>query len=392
MKTIQNRSKYIFAIWRRSLFTQTLNNTVNLLEVPDVCESEEWNSAVLRSRAILQKYRANLRIINPPNVKQIVSVQSVIKRLQETASCSDHLISTFKCLFENTDATVKTLRWPGLITLMLSKGLGNPFLSDNFVSKALDDVVWSSQVTLAEIINLLHCSIVFEKENKRVLSSKKIKKSTMPSVDADIVANRYFTSTVLYKLSTVKNYKVLLLLANVLESLAINRSSNNNDFQVIHNIGEWEYEAFHPRGLLLASGCQATLELAGYDNKIQETAFEFGHCFALAIKANSDIQQYWKYKTSQTSSIDITSFPIVLHLTNNPETLASIYNSRKDLDNLNSSELNEIFTSTSIMDEAKDQLASYVQKTVNVLKLFKDLGNDEVIKYLLKLITTLNMK
>ncbi|KFM62442.1 hypothetical protein X975_04876, partial [Stegodyphus mimosarum] len=113
MKTMQSQSKYIVTFWRRLLSTQTLNNKVNLLEVPDVCESEEWNSTVLRSREILQKYSANLRIINTPNVKQITSVQSAIKRLQETTSCSDHLINTFKCLFENTDATVKTLRWPG---------------------------------------------------------------------------------------------------------------------------------------------------------------------------------------------------------------------------------------------------------------------------------------
>lgn len=52
-------------------------------------------------------------------------------------------------------------------------------------------------------------------------------------------------------------------------------------------------------------------------------------------KANGDLQQFWNYQRSHSSIINISSFPIALHLTNHPETLEYLYSCSDALDNLN---------------------------------------------------------
>ncbi|GFU67597.1 decaprenyl-diphosphate synthase subunit 2 [Trichonephila clavipes] len=293
-------------------------------------------------------------------------------------------------LLTNSEINVTELRWPGLISLMLSIGIGNPFEADNFVCKALEEVIWSAQITLAEAMNLLYCNFLFQKEYQRFASSKR--KATKRSVTENQIhrlINNYFTSSTLQRISRLENDKVLFLFSKVLESFVIKRSSNTSDSVTIHNLTVWEHDTFYPLGLLIATGCQSALELAGHGEQIQQSGFEFGKCFALAIKANADIRQFWNYQTSLSSIINISSLPVALHLSNNPETLAYLYSCKKMLLNLDYNELNNILMNNAAMEDAKLQLATYVEKATNLLQEFHSVKNYELIELLLKLVKTL---
>ncbi|GIY59772.1 decaprenyl-diphosphate synthase subunit 2 [Caerostris darwini] len=304
--------------------------------------------------------------------------------------CYEIILICSRQLLSNSEVNSTELRWPGLITLMLSSGLGNPFEFNDFVSKSLEDVVWSSQITLAEIVNLLYCNFLFQKENQRLISSKRTEmRSATLDNEIDRLINYYFTSSVLRKISSLRNSKVLFLMAKVLESFATTKSSIYAGSRPIHNLKSWEYDAFYPQGLLLAAGCQSALELAGHNEKVQEQAFEFGSCFTLAIKANADIQQLWNYQTSHSSFINISSFPVALHLSNNPETLAYLYSCSQTLLNLDYNELNTILMNNAAMDEARRQLTVYVEKASNIIEELENFKNYEIIELLLKLVGTL---
>ncbi|GFU01508.1 decaprenyl-diphosphate synthase subunit 2 [Nephila pilipes] len=295
-----------------------------------------------------------------------------------------------KQLLANSDTNASELRWPGLITLMLSIGIGNPFEANNFVCKALEDVIWSSQITLAEVMNLLYCNFLFQKENQRFASSKKtVNKRDVSENQINRLISNYFTSSVLQRISCLRNDKVLFLFSKVLESFVTSRSSNSLHSGAIHNLTAWEHDTLYPLGLLIATGCQSSLELAGHSEQIQQSSFEFGRCFALAIKANADIRQFLNYQTSHSSIINISSLPVALHLSNYPETLAYLYSCKHMLLNLDYNELNNILMSNAAMDDAKLQLATYVEKATNVLQEFKNFRNYELIELLLKLVRTL---
>lgn len=108
----------------------------------------------------------------------------------------------------NTACNNTEIRWPGLVTLLISTGVGSPFLADDFVSRALEDVVWSSQMTLAEVVNLLYCKLLFQREKGRLETSKKknIKRMTK---DVDLLVDAFFTSSALRMVSSLKNEKVM---------------------------------------------------------------------------------------------------------------------------------------------------------------------------------------
>ncbi|KAF8795335.1 all trans-polyprenyl-diphosphate synthase PDSS2-like [Argiope bruennichi] len=386
--------------WRNGIFTclprvttwhqysTSLNPKVKLCEVPGVCSSEEWNSVVRESCAALQ----NLAPLNRMKRHQTstVSMHRVIRRLQQSSRNNDYLINTFKQLLTNSEVTSTELRWPGLITLLLSRSIGNPFEANNFVSKALEDVIWSSQVTLAEIVNLLYCNFLFQKENQRLTLSKRtgVRRGATKN-EVDRLVNHYFICSVLRKMSSLENDKVLFLFAKVLESFATARSSSEVASHCIHNLKTWEQDTFYPQGLLLATGCQSTLELAGYDEKFQQLAFEFGRYFTLAIKANAEIQQFLNYQTALSSVINVSSFPVALHLSNNPETLAYLYRCRQTLSNLDYSALNAILITNATMDNARKQLKAYVEKATSIFQEFHNFENLEVAEHLMKLVRTL---
>lgn len=363
---------------------------IKLLDVPDICVSEEWSSVIEDVSSSLQRHTTNKSRVKK-NALHVPPLSIVIKRLQQIPNNSDHLIKTFKHLLIDTDSSSKSIRWPGLVTLMLSKAMGNPFHADNFISKALEDVVWSSQITLAEVINLLHGNLVFRKEHWRVSSSRKINDPRKVSNEVSRLVNGYFTSSTVYKFTELKNYKVVLLMADVLESMSKTSSEKNLlDFIVMPSIKAWENSMLHPHGLLLANGCQSTLELAGYDESTQKLAHEFGRQFMLTLKANEDIQQYRHYQVSQRSSLNLSSFPVLLHLSNNPETLAFIYSREMKLDNLDFDILNSLLISKGAMDDAIEQLKNYVQNTMRILCEFQFKDN-EIANHLIKLTETLNI-
>lgn len=113
----------------------------------------------------------------------------------------------YRYLLENSEETTNLLRWPGLITLILSQGIGYPFATDNFCSKTLQDVIWSSQVVLAEIINILHYSLVFRAENRRLSSSTRRSDRVKAMNEIDRLMQNYFTSSSIYKFSALQKYK-----------------------------------------------------------------------------------------------------------------------------------------------------------------------------------------
>lgn len=375
------------------LCISSVSHNIKLLEVPDICTSEEWNNTLQESRTSLQKYVNRYQHLNIEGNRNLASESMVIERLQACHS-SSHLVNTFKYLLKNSDETTHLLRWPGLITLMLSQGIGYNFTADDFCSKALEDVIWSSQVVLAEIINILHYSLVFRKENWRLSSSTRKSTHLKAMKEVDRLMQSYFTSSSINKFSALQkykeNFKVIYLLSDVLESLSRTTNSCTPSFNYITNKSLWEYDTFHSLSILLATGCQATLELAKQDENSQQMAYEFGHLFTLAIKANADIQQFWNYQIGKTTIINLSGFPIALYLESNPEALEYIYSCGKNVSNLDADQLNAKCKPNLLLNEAKEHLQVYTSRTLKILQGFKSCQNIEMIEYLMKLVKTLN--
>ncbi|GFU01512.1 uncharacterized protein NPIL_233151 [Nephila pilipes] len=88
----------IFVYFMRASFLRKYNSTIHpevkLSEVPAVCSSEEWNYVIQDSQAALQ------RIVSPIRYKtdrtNILPMQAVIRRLQESSRDNTYLINTFR--------------------------------------------------------------------------------------------------------------------------------------------------------------------------------------------------------------------------------------------------------------------------------------------------------
>lgn len=79
-----------------ALSSHGISQKLKLLEVPDICTSEEWTTIIQESRTTLQNYSKYRRYLNVENIANHVSVPLVVQRLHRASHSNNHLINTFK--------------------------------------------------------------------------------------------------------------------------------------------------------------------------------------------------------------------------------------------------------------------------------------------------------
>ncbi|XP_036173347.1 decaprenyl-diphosphate synthase subunit 2 isoform X3 [Myotis myotis] len=92
-------------------------------------------------------------------------------------------------------------------------------------------------------------------------------------------------------------------------SISAKEDSITNDI----GISTWKEQTFLSHGALLAKSCQAAMELAKHDAEVQDMAFQYGKHMAMSHKINSDLQPFIKEKTSDSTTFNLNSAPVVLH-------------------------------------------------------------------------------
>ncbi|KAB0355759.1 hypothetical protein FD755_021700, partial [Muntiacus reevesi] len=150
-----------------------------------------------------------------------------------------------------------------------------------------------------------HCEMSFVLHMASSFSSG----SSLPKVE---LSTRIATNS-LCLLSTRKRRALTTGLPGNSPKVYFNRNSLENRITDDIGISTWKEQTFLSHGALLAKSCQAAMELAKHDAEVQDMAFQYGKHMAMSHKINSDLQPFIKEKTSDSSTFNLNSAPVVLH-------------------------------------------------------------------------------
>ncbi|KAB0349982.1 hypothetical protein FD754_014839 [Muntiacus muntjak] len=153
--------------------------------------------------------------------------------------------------------------------------------------------------------SMKHCEMSFVLHMASSFSSG----SSLPKVE---LSTRITTNS-LCLLSTRKRRALTTGLPGNSPKVYFNRNSLENRITDDIGISTWKEQTFLSHGALLAKSCQAAMELAKHDAEVQDMAFQYGKHMAMSHKINSDLQPFIKEKTSDSSTFNLNSAPVVLH-------------------------------------------------------------------------------
>ncbi|XP_024898189.1 decaprenyl-diphosphate synthase subunit 2 isoform X3 [Pteropus alecto] len=179
-----------------------------------------------------------------------------------------------------------------------------------------------SQRSLAEITELIHTALLV---HRGIVNLNELQSSDGPLKDMHfgnkiaILSGDFLLANACNGLALLQNTKVVELLASALMDLVQGvyheNSTSAKENYITNDIGisAWKERAFLSHGALLAKSCQAAMELANHDAEVQDMAFRYGKHMAMSHKINSDLQPFIKEKTSDSTTFNLNSAPVVLH-------------------------------------------------------------------------------
>ncbi|XP_024898188.1 decaprenyl-diphosphate synthase subunit 2 isoform X2 [Pteropus alecto] len=180
----------------------------------------------------------------------------------------------------------------------------------------------ASQRSLAEITELIHTALLV---HRGIVNLNELQSSDGPLKDMHfgnkiaILSGDFLLANACNGLALLQNTKVVELLASALMDLVQGvyheNSTSAKENYITNDIGisAWKERAFLSHGALLAKSCQAAMELANHDAEVQDMAFRYGKHMAMSHKINSDLQPFIKEKTSDSTTFNLNSAPVVLH-------------------------------------------------------------------------------
>ncbi|XP_023386689.1 decaprenyl-diphosphate synthase subunit 2 isoform X2 [Pteropus vampyrus] len=180
----------------------------------------------------------------------------------------------------------------------------------------------ASQRSLAEITELIHTALLV---HRGIVNLNELQSSDGPLKDMHfgnkiaILSGDFLLANACNGLALLQNTKVVELLASALMDLVQGvyheNSTSAKENYITNDIGisAWKERAFLSHGALLAKSCQAAMELANHDAEVQDMAFQYGKHMAMSHKINSDLQPFIKEKTSDSTTFNLNSAPVVLH-------------------------------------------------------------------------------
>uniref|UniRef100_G1NXL1 Decaprenyl diphosphate synthase subunit 2 n=1 Tax=Myotis lucifugus TaxID=59463 RepID=G1NXL1_MYOLU len=179
-----------------------------------------------------------------------------------------------------------------------------------------------NQRSLAEITELIHTALLV---HRGIVNLSELQSSDGPLKDMHfgnkiaILSGDFLLANACNGLALLQNTKVVELLASALRDLVQGVYHENSisakEDPITNDIGisTWKEQTFLSHGALLAKSCQAAMELAKHDAEVQDMAFQYGKHMAMSHKINSDLQPFIKEKTSDSTTFNLNSAPVVLH-------------------------------------------------------------------------------
>lgn len=206
--------------------------------------------------------------------------------------------------------------------LLISKAAGPSSVNESCQNYDMVSGIYSCQRSLAEITELIHTALLV---HRGIVNLNELQSSDGPLKDMHfgnkiaVLSGDFLLANACNGLALLQNTKVVELLASALRDLVQgvyheNSTSAKEDY-ITNDIGisTWKEQTFLSHGALLAKSCQAAMELAKHDAEVQDMAFQYGKHMAMSHKINSDLQPFIKEKTSDSTTFNLNSAPVVLH-------------------------------------------------------------------------------
>ncbi|KAM8788302.1 all trans-polyprenyl-diphosphate synthase PDSS2 [Rhynchonycteris naso] len=214
------------------------------------------------------------------------------------------------------------LQLRGLVVLLISKAAGPSNVNAPCQDYDMVTGIYSCQRSLAEITELIHTALLV---HRGIVNLNELQSSDGPLKDMHfgnkiaILSGDFLLANACNGLALLQNTKVVELLASALRDLVQGvyheNSTSAKENCITNDIGisAWKEQTFLSHGALLAKSCQAAMELAKHDAEVQDMAFQYGKHMAMSHKINSDLQPFIKEKTSDCTTFNLNSAPVVLH-------------------------------------------------------------------------------
>ncbi|XP_045699719.1 all trans-polyprenyl-diphosphate synthase PDSS2 isoform X3 [Phyllostomus hastatus] len=221
-------------------------------------------------------------------------LSNIALQVRKLVGTQHPLLTTVRGLVQDSR---NNLQLRGLVVLLISKAAGPSSVNAPCQNYDMVSGIYSCQRSLAEITELIHTALLV---HRGIVNLSELQSSDGPLKDM------HFGN----KIAILSGD---FLLANACNGLAL--LQNTKEDYVTNDIGisTWKEQTFLSHGALLAKSCQAAMELAKHDAEVQDMAFQYGKHMAMSHKINSDLQPFIKEKTSDSTTFNLNSAPVVLH-------------------------------------------------------------------------------
>ncbi|XP_045699716.1 all trans-polyprenyl-diphosphate synthase PDSS2 isoform X1 [Phyllostomus hastatus] len=246
-------------------------------------------------------------------------LSNIALQVRKLVGTQHPLLTTVRGLVQDSR---NNLQLRGLVVLLISKAAGPSSVNAPCQNYDMVSGIYSCQRSLAEITELIHTALLV---HRGIVNLSELQSSDGPLKDMHfgnkiaILSGDFLLANACNGLALLQNTKVVELLASALRDLVRgvyheNFTSAKEDY-VTNDIGisTWKEQTFLSHGALLAKSCQAAMELAKHDAEVQDMAFQYGKHMAMSHKINSDLQPFIKEKTSDSTTFNLNSAPVVLH-------------------------------------------------------------------------------
>ncbi|XP_061479502.1 all trans-polyprenyl-diphosphate synthase PDSS2 isoform X2 [Rhineura floridana] len=210
----------------------------------------------------------------------------------------------------------------GLVVLLLSKAAGPSITAETSLQNDMISGIYSSQRSLAEITELIHTAFLV---HRGIVNIGELTSSDGPLKDMQfgnkiaILSGDFLLANACTSLAQLQNTKVVEIMSSAIGELVqgIYYENSNlakeNGFTDDIGILMWEEQVFLSHSALLSKSCQAAMELAKHDARIQNMAFKYGKHISMSHKLNADIQPFFNESSDDSVAFSLNSAPVVLH-------------------------------------------------------------------------------
>ncbi|XP_036173345.1 decaprenyl-diphosphate synthase subunit 2 isoform X1 [Myotis myotis] len=246
-------------------------------------------------------------------------LSNIAMQVRKLVGTQHPLLTTARGLVQDSR---NNLQLRGLVVLLISKAAGPSSVNASCQNYDMVSGIYSCQRSLAEITELIHTALLV---HRGIVNLSELQSSDGPLKDMHfgnkiaILSGDFLLANACNGLALLQNTKVVELLASALRDLVQGVYHENSisakEDSITNDIGisTWKEQTFLSHGALLAKSCQAAMELAKHDAEVQDMAFQYGKHMAMSHKINSDLQPFIKEKTSDSTTFNLNSAPVVLH-------------------------------------------------------------------------------